>query len=1266
MRGADCLPQMQSQDQDFRFMGLNDLMNEIRKDPTCFVGDESVENRVLNQVLSLVEDKISEVKNQAVKCLAVLIKIIKAPQMEAVIEKLVGFSTKGDEELRDISSLALKTIVAELPTEGSTSARVAQTACEKLLPKLLTQLAPANDTLPPETLVETLTIVGILVQRFPASSVRAVNQPELKCPPPLSTIVPLLDHVRPVVRKRAIATLALLVPLYAGVVPVGEGSREISGLVEESMVPYLQPQRTTVQLITAIARQAPQSLTPNIPDIIPGILAALDRPDDELRESALMALEALVLRCPTEMSTFTSTSVVVAGCKWIKYDPNYTAEEDDDEEMASPSDEDDDDDQEDDDDLDDEYSDDEDTSYKIRRAAVKVLTAIITTRPDLLAQIFVTVAPVLVARFTEREAGVRLDVWTAYGALVAQTCVYGTAADGSAAFITSSSKNKRKRDDDDDAMEESDRPVTLLRTHVPALTKALLKDLRGKPSTPATLQAALKLLHSLIGVLPGCLTADAQRIILLSGAVLAQPPSSSTAELHLTCLAFLADFFKTHDVQVYAGLLPDLTPILLRSASERHPRVAAEAFRVFCALLVAMQPISSIEPSTAWVSPLYTLVVTRVTAHDTDTDVKARVEMCVGDLWACAADVVKGAYGIGKEWRAICKSTGKTDGAVRVIGRVAGQMKMLPPLNDEWVNFCIEWLLGLLRKSGSTSRTEKIEIFGALGLLLSSYSSGMIPEDVALELIPAVKTYLVPNDLSLLAQSLTIYAILLETTPPLFREIESQVLQDVYVIARSPLIPSTIVTTLDALLRFISALVASDREIATHLVPGLTFSVGSAGKGKSTATEKDINCANIAKCVAQVVKINPTVAAGTIAQYAKSFQASKVDRTTLVFSLLIMGELGRFIDMSKQQDIFNGAINYFESQQEEVRSAAAFAAGNMAIGNLHLFLPVIVKLVKSDAKKRLLALHSLKEVVTHCSHAQLENIADMLWVPLFENSENSEETTRNVAAACLGKLTVTHPSLYLPQLHDRIRDENSATRATVVAAIRYSFADTAQSYDELLASLLPDFLVLMNDSDLTVRRLTLSALNSAARTKPHLIRDHLSFLLPALYAETVIKEELIRTVQMGPWTHKVDDGLEARKTAYETMYTLLDTCLPKLDLHQFLTRVLVGLADTSDEIKVICHMMLFRLSQVAPTAVALRLDDATPHLEKTMKGATVTKDTVKQDLERAAELQRSALRAVVALSKISGAAGTSPKFDNLVKDLKHNAWALEFREMSLR
>lgn len=107
----------------------------------------------------------------------------------------------------------------------------------------------------------------------------------------------------------------------------------------------------------------------------------------------------------------------------------------------------------------------------------------------------------------------------------------------------------------------------------------------------------------------------------------------------------------------------------------------------------------------------------------------------------------------------------------------------------------------------------------------------------------------------------------------------------------------------------------------------------------------------------------------------------------------------------------------------------------------------------------------------------------------------------------------------------------------------------------------------------------------------------------------------------------------------------------------------MGLADNSDEIKVICHMMLFRLSQIAPTAVAQHLNEVTPLLEASMKGPNIGKDTVKQELERAAELQRSTLRAIAALSKINSA-GTSSRFDTLLAELrKSSQWGVELNDL---
>lgn len=55
--------------------------------------------------------------------------------------------------------------------------------------------------------------------------------------------------------------------------------------------------------------------------------------------------------------------------------------------------------------------------------------------------------------------------------------------------------------------------------------------------------------------------------------------------------------------------------------------------------------------------------------------------------------------------------------------------------------------------------------------------------------------------------------------------------------------------------------------------------------------------------------------------------------------------------------------------------------------------------------------------------------------------------------------------------------------------------------------------------------------------------------MPILYHESKIKPELIREVDLGPFKHKVDDGLEIRKAAYECMYTLLDTCIDRIGIH---------------------------------------------------------------------------------------------------------------------
>jgi cullin-associated NEDD8-dissociated protein 1 len=107
--------------------------------------------------------------------------------------------------------------------------------------------------------------------------------------------------------------------------------------------------------------------------------------------------------------------------------------------------------------------------------------------------------------------------------------------------------------------------------------------------------------------------------------------------------------------------------------------------------------------------------------------------------------------------------------------------------------------------------------------------------------------------------------------------------------------------------------------------------------------------------------------------------------------------------------------------------------------------------------------------------------------------------------------------------------------------------------------------------------------------------------------------------------------------------------------------VIAGLSD-KDEIKALSYMMLVRLASVAPTAVIQRLDQVAAPLEDTMKAPAQTKDTVKQDLERATELQQGAVRAVAALVK-AGGLGHSTRFDNVVENTKKGPLSHDYTEL---
>lgn len=327
------------------------------------------------------------------------------------------------------------------------------------------------------------------------------------------------------------------------------------------------------------------------------------------------------------------------------------------------------------------------------------MAAVIGTRPELLVALYKDVSPVLISRFGDREETVRLEVWATYGILLNQTKVYAGVPQAKDAEYSIGGKRKR-----DEGMVVEDTPLTLLRGQVPSLAKSLLNQLKSPKTSAATLQAGFSLLNSLLSVLPGCLDSQASQIISNTKAVLSQS-STTAANLQVSCLSFLGVFFASHAPPTFEGSLNSILPQLLKSLTERHPRITSEGFRTFSSLLIALKPLKGGD----WVERVYSEAISRLSNHDTDAEVRACAEKTIGDLWISATELLKTKDR--KEWDAMCRTSGRTEGAVEVVTRVARDVEM----DNAWVNGCIEWVLSLLKRSG---RSGKNDLFLCLDALL--------------------------------------------------------------------------------------------------------------------------------------------------------------------------------------------------------------------------------------------------------------------------------------------------------------------------------------------------------------------------------------------------------------------------------------------------------------------------------------------------------------------------------------------------------------------
>jgi cullin-associated NEDD8-dissociated protein 1 len=572
--------------------------------------------------------------------------------------------------------------------------------------------------------------------------------------------------------------------------------------------------------------------------------------------------------------------------------------------------------------------------------------------------------------------------------------------------------------------------------------------------------------------------------------------------------------------------------------------------------------------------------------------------------------------------------------AVRAFGTIA---KTPLPLDlTSIVPQALAELTTFLRKA---NRQLRLASLSALTALVAR--GGPRTDPAALESTVAEAANLVNDaDLAVAAAALRLIETVVKEQTRAVGAVCEKVLQPAVALVGSPLLQGGVLEALQSLL---SALEQSgDAEASFDTLFGMLSAAGTdaaAGPGAPMAAAR---CAAVLCRSAGQDKVQST--AKTL---LSALETPKTDDASRRFALLCLGELGRGSDLTSFPSLPTALTSALAS--EAVAEAASFALGGVASGNLAAYLPLLLQQINTqakDAKMQYQLLRALNEVISTTAHKPSEDSNEPLMATdqvnevlslLLSNASEREEECSAVVSECLGHLALIAPTDVLAALQQQLHATAPEARTVAVSALRNAAVERIHPVDAPLTELLPQALQCISDTDVNVRKAGVHLLTAAVHNKPALLENCLDAVLPLVFAQTKPDPSLIRTVDLGPFKHKIDDGLELRKAAFECLGVLMTRCYDRLDPNVLLTALIDGLSDVYD-VKMQCHALLSTLTVLAPGAVSSSLDRFVDPLTATLN-AKVKSDAVKQEVDRNEDMLRSCLRCISAINALPGAAG---------------------------
>jgi cullin-associated NEDD8-dissociated protein 1 len=379
--------------------------------------------------------------------------------------------------------------------------------------------------------------------------------------------------------------------------------------------------------------------------------------------------------------------------------------------------------------------------------------------------------------------------------------------------------------------------------------------------------------------------------------------------------------------------------------------------------------------------------------------------------------------------------------------------------------------------------------------------------------------------------------------------------------------------------------------------------------------------------------------------------------------LLCIGELGHVAVTNKISYSFESIkdliLQCFDENSEEIKSAAAYALGHVAVGNMNNFLPFILeKCHDTSSKNQYLLLTSLKEIVLVHANNQID-LAQHLTAILQELQFHCQanETISNLVAECFGALTNIYPATLVPLLISMGKEKSH--QKVVFIALKFTLSrDLPLIHHDVVRQLVEFCFTSINEADLDVKTAILVMINAAVHHNPSVVEQFvLTTISPYLIEMLRFKKE--REIDLGAFKEKFDDGLPLRKLSLTCIDTILDTYPDLLDIMGFV-QCLSALLEDKDEIKTQTHQVIQKIIPRFSNAVISVLETLIVPLKKSVESLSKLKEeVVGPERERVHETVKSALRVIIRINSIDDVTNNRNYLDFFEKTVKNVATITE-------